>query len=232
MRRRTLAVAVALTAAGLAAAACSATDKQQLPQTGTVAPGPSGTTGTSGTAPGTTRAPASTTTTTTKSSTTSTSVTTAGSTPGTALPAGNCPDKTVLTVQTRAGPKTLAATTAKADVTLDTSAQIIFANYDVPDDVVGTVFQPTLSGDQLGLLIYITTTGKQLDPGVYQPVGPNPNAKLQLDNTALFSAAGREVVGGAGSSHNGVELTRIDDNTLCGTIDTDEAAGVFVAKRL
>ena len=136
-------------------------------------------------------------------------------------------------INTKAGKKNMNVTKAYADVVLETSAYLLFTNYDVPASAVNGVFQPNLAGDQLALNLILTTKGAKLGENEYLPVGANPNAAQQLNFIAAYSAAGREIVGGI-TRKTGfqVTLTKIDDKQVCGSIETDEAAGSFVAARI
>lgn len=229
MRRRTPTISAATAAATalLTVVSCSsATEPPKAAQTGTLAPVASTSTTTTtfaiteGSTPGTARG------------TTPGTVpgTTPGSTPGTAVPAGACPDRTEVTVRTRAGDKAVRGGTAWADVTLDASAQIIITNYETPSTVADGIWQPSMTGDQVGILLYVTSVGGTLQTSEYLPVGSNPSAKLQLNSVQAYSAAGREILGGF-AGDEGVRLTKIDEKVVCGTFDLAEGSGTFVATR-
>lgn len=151
--------------------------------------------------------------------------------------ANPCPSETVLTVQTKAGEKTLTAQKAYADVTLDSSASITIANYDLPQADAEGVFQPTLTGDQLAVNVYISATGGQkLDVATYRQSGTtttgtnNPNR--QLNNYTVWSSAGREISSGFNQITPSVRITSIDAIQVCGEITTPEVSGRFAAPRI
>ncbi len=216
------------TCLGLAALAATSCSKEALPDkpvlTGST-PGAAGTgstgstpnaTATSGTVPGVIPNPG-------------------GTTPGTAasiLTAG-CPERTALRVKTNSGDKTLGGGTSWADVTLDSSAQILLTSFEAPSSQAGSIAVPSLTGSQLSLSLYLTATqGGKLRTGDYLSVGANPNAPLQLNSITLYSSAGREIVAGFSKPDQKVTITQLDDKVVCGTVDTNEATGSFVAKRV
>lgn len=146
--------------------------------------------------------------------------------------AGSCPDKTDLVIATRAGKKPLQVAPGKADITLDQSAKMVIANYDVPDADVHGIFNPTnLTGDQLALSLYLTSK-TPLAPTDYLSVGTNKDAPNQLNNIGVWSAQGREVVGGTSKPDQKATIIKVDKDLICGTVDTNEATGTWVAKVL
>ncbi len=148
-----------------------------------------------------------------------------------------CPDRTVLQVKTRSGEQTLTATKAYADVTFDESASITFASYDLPQAEAEKVFQPTLTGDQLAVNVYVSaTSGTKLAPGDYVPSKGTANGgtvpQRQLNSYSVWSSYGREIASGFDLVQPEVTITSIDAVQVCGEITTPEVTGRFVAPRI
>ncbi len=215
------------TCLGLAAVSASACSKEPLPDKPAVTGSVPATTGSTPTA------------TATQGSVPGSIPTTGGTAPGTtggtavSIITGGCPERTELRVKTNSGDKTLGGGTSWADVTLDSSAQILITSFDAPKAQASSAGVPTLSGSQLSLALYLTATqGGKLEPGDYLSVGANPGAPRQLNSVALFSSSGREIVGGFSKPDQKVTITQIDDKVVCGSVNTNEATGSFIAKRV
>jgi hypothetical protein len=219
----TLVLAASLASVALAACTSTSTDKPAL--TGSAPP--------AGTSAGTTvgsTSPGSTPGSTTRGSTPGSPP---GSTPGTGVKAGACPPTTEITVNLKVGATVLEPKVAWAAVQGDRSLQILVANYDAPASDAKSVWQPMLTGNQVGVLLYVSAIkGPPLEPGTYQRVTTNRDTTKQFNTLLMYSAAGREIVSGFAKAPNQVTLTKIDDKVVCGTIETDEATGVFVATRV
>ncbi|MEZ5141281.1 MAG: hypothetical protein R2726_02000 [Acidimicrobiales bacterium] len=155
----------------------------------------------------------------------------------TATTASPCPTETVLTVQTKDGQRTLRAARAYADVTLDSSASITIASYDLSEGEASKVFQPSLTGDQLAVNVYVSTpAGSTLTPGSYTPskggATADTNPTRQLNSYTVWSSAGREISSGFNQVEPEVTITSIDRLQVCGEITTPEARGRFAATRI
>ncbi|MFN8038911.1 MAG: hypothetical protein U0Q07_06840 [Acidimicrobiales bacterium] len=151
--------------------------------------------------------------------------------------ASPCPDQTALTVRTRSGDRPLTPTKAYADVTFDESASITFASYDLPQADAEKVFQPTLTGDQLAVNVYVSSTGgTTLTPGDYVPskgtAGGGTVPQRQLNSYSVWSSYGREIASGFDLVEPVVRITSIDAVQVCGEITTPEVRGRFVAPRI
>lgn len=148
-----------------------------------------------------------------------------------------CPAETVLTVRTRSGDRTLTPAKAYADVTFDESASITFASYDLSQADAEKVFQPTLTGDQLAVNVYVSSTGgTKLAPGEYVPSKGTANGgttpQRQLNSYTVWSSYGREIASGFDLVDPSVTITSIDGIQVCGEITTPEVSGRFVAPRI
>lgn len=159
--------------------------------------------------------------------------TTSGSTVGTALPPGSCPQATELTVNLKAGTRVIQPKVGWADLRGKESVQVLLATYDAPRSEAETVWQPNLTGDQVGVELYVSATqGTTLEPGTYQRVTTNRDTTKQFNTLLVYSGAGREIASGFAKAPNQVTITKIDDTVVCGTVETDEATGVFRATRI
>ncbi len=209
MKRRPILAAPILFAALAAATACGDKDKPANPTNSAPA--------TTATGPGTTTAAG--------------PGTTTAATGATA--AADCPDETVLTATTKAGTKELVAKSAYADVTLDSSVTVLLTNYEIAGDDLPTIYQPSLTGDQLGLSFTATATkDTKLTPGTYLRPGTSGEGTYQFNTYSLYSADGREMATGFDLDEPVLVITVIDSEKVCGEITTPEASGRFQAKRV
>ncbi len=211
-----LAAGMLATTLVLAAAACSKTDSAAT--TGTAAPAASG-------APTTTAAAAG----------GGTGTTAKGGTTGTTAAAasgggGSCPDKTEITVHTSNGDKTFSTKAGKVAVTLGHTANVSIGSFEVPDDKVGSIAPPKVTGDQLYVTFYLSATKGNLEAGTYKSsadeLGP-----LQLNTSEAYDKDGKVYFTGFSSLKETATVTVVDkaQKKVCGTIKTQTFDGSFSA---
>ena len=147
--------------------------------------------------------------------------------------ASGCAESTELTVTTDEGPVTLDAVAAYADVTLDQSASFTITNYSIEQSEAESIYNPTLTGDQLGVTFYLSSSGDdELEATTYVEAADDPEATYVLNTASAYDATGRIIASGVDLPAAEVELTAITEDELCGTVTTPEFSGEFVAVRI
>lgn len=144
-----------------------------------------------------------------------------------------CPDETELVIHTGSGDERLVATSAKAAVTLGSSMELGFGNFDVPDQQIGAIAAPTLTGDQLFASLYLSASqGATLEPGTYVSTS-SATGPLQLNAESAYDRSGRLFfMGFSPVEADTVEITTLDQDRklVCGTIATSLLEGSFRAE--
>ena len=139
---------------------------------------------------------------------------------------GPCPEETEVTVTYGSTgsetTETFTATSAKVDVTLDSSAQFVLADYDIPDDEVESIAAPTVAADKHHASFYISAAldKETLEPGLYEQTSSAEPKNLQFNREDLYTADGRQFLTGFVDGESTVQITEITDQRICGEIDT------------
>lgn len=147
---------------------------------------------------------------------------------------GPCPAETEVTVTFGSTgsetTETFTATTAKVDVTLDSSAQFVLADFDVPDDEVESIAAPTVPEGKHHASFYISATqDKKLETGTYVRTTSGDPASLQLNREDLYTADGRQMLTGFVDGESTVTITELSADRICGEINTPMIQGRFNA---
>lgn len=147
--------------------------------------------------------------------------------------ARGCPDETELVIHTGSEDKRLVATSAKAAVTLGSSMELGFGNFDVPDEQIGAIAAPALTGDQLFAALYLSASqGAALEPGSYISAS-SATGPLQVNFESAYDRNGRLFFTGFSPVEaDTVEITTLDQDQklVCGTITTSLLEGSFRAE--